>query len=1622
MRHFAKRVLAMALTAVMLLGMFPAVTQASAQSGTAIQSGTSQGGRTVLNFNNDWRFYEGNWPDADKVDADDSQWLYVNAPHSTIQYTPENYYHEDLGIYWYRRHFTMDSSMKGQQIILTFEGAMQEATVWLNGQQLGVHQGGYTQFAFDISDKVKFDGENVLAVKLDTRPNTSFAPGKDNPDFQYFGGLYRDVYVTVTGPVYITDAIESGTVAGGGVFLTSPSVGKDSATVNAKTEVENTGSEGASVAMVTEIMDGDKVVATQEDTHTVPAGEKYTFNQNLTVTNPRLWSVNTPELYTVRSTLKKDGAVIDTVETTYGIRKVEWKRDGCYINDERVELVGVNLHSETYMLGNAQSNDSIFEDVKRLKEYGFNFIRMSHYPHDPAFYEACDRYGVAVLDCLAGWQYYNNSDAFKNNTYQQMREQMRVNRNHCSVVAWEPSLNESSFTAQWAQTMHSLVKEEYPEQGVSKAYTSGWTNWDVFDMGVGTPQANVVGDAAKYSNKPVIVSEYGDWNFGGFNSTTRVTREPAHYKNAKGGDEGMLEQCDNVQSSFAFNRGQKWYGATAYWDYADYAGFDVDKLTFCGVVDVARIAKHSAYFFQSQTDPNLDMSKYGLDTGAMVYIANTWASDSPNKVRVYTNCDTVELYYNGQLVEKKTEPDATMWAPHGNTDNPTGMPQPGGGANVSTEHLEHPPFTFDLSQYKPGEGTLKAVAYLDGQEKEVATFERSAPGAASQITLTAENEEPLKLDGSTAKLVWVDVKDENGTVVNTANNTINFTTQGPGFVIGQKAVAVRGGQWAVWVRSTRGEGNITLTATGEGLKPTTITIPTQTVEGLPQPPKGGDADETGFQHPQPPAAPVNIFLNKTATASSENVAGGGAVEKASLANDGKTDTKWCAKNPTPNDPMGTHWWQVDLGRTYTVEEMEIVFDAAGNWKYHVAVSEDPNFTDYTIPEDGILTTNTDRATVPVNQEGRYVRVYLNCPANNLWPCLREVSGTGSTNNVALNKTAKASSGSDIDLAVDGNPETFWNSGDFSPAWYQVDLGQAYQLSGASLTFAWAAPGDTDGVPIRHSFTIQGSLDGTNWYDMANWSDMEQEGNDPNVTATVELSGAARYVKVHDLWAKKGGTANQWAEIAELEVYGKALGEPVRLDYNAPTSATSSAEGSQPSYGNDGDPAKYWIPSPDDQAPAWQFDAGGLYNIATVALTWNNDGTHKYAIDLSTDGEKWSTAVNHLETGVAGETTNDALSGMTRFVRVRLTAGTTDGLWIDSKGFGLLDKLEATSVAELQGITADAGTAFDQLNLPGTVMVTLGQGEDAVKTPLAVTWDKEGYDANATQPQTIAGTLTAINGVTVPQTLTTSITVTLGATTTYTVTFNTNGGSAIDPVTVAEGDKVAQPTAPTKEGFQFDGWYTDEDLTTAYNFETPVTSSFTLYAKWVEKHTHTVKLVEGQAPTCTQAGTKAYYLCDCGAAFEDEAMEKPIADLETWKVIPATGHKTELKNAKKATCTAEGYTGDQVCTVCGEVVEKGQSIAKLPHNYQDGVCANCGAKDPGYVEPTPAPTTPPTPAPTQKPEVSQKPEATQTPAPTQAPGSSVQTGDNSHLMMLAVLILGSAACLTAVVVKIRKNHQ
>ncbi len=203
------------------------------------------------------------------------------------------------------------------------------------------------------------------------------------------------------------------------------------------------------------------------------------------------------------------------------------------------------------------------------------------------------------------------------------------------------------------------------------------------------------------------------------------------------------------------------------------------------------------------------MSEYGVETGPMVYIANLWDSAADNsEVRVFSNCDEVALYYNDELVAVQGH-DETMWGPHGDTSE-SGSPGSGAGKEISTENLEYPPVTFDLSAYTAGEGTLRAVGLIDGEE--AAEYVRKAPGEAASVQLRPQDDSALKLDGSDARLVWIDIADADGTVVTDAYTDVDLSITSPGLIVGPKTVQTRGGQLAVWVKSKRGEGEITLTA------------------------------------------------------------------------------------------------------------------------------------------------------------------------------------------------------------------------------------------------------------------------------------------------------------------------------------------------------------------------------------------------------------------------------------------------------------------------------------------------------------------------------------------------------------------------------------------------------------------------------------------------------------------------------------------------------------------------------------------------------------------------------------------------------------------------------------------
>lgn len=686
------------------------------------------------------------------------------------------------------------------------------------------------------------------------------------------------------------------------------------------------------------------------------------------------------------------------------------------------------------------------------------------------------------------------------------------------------------------------------------------------------------------------------------------------------------------------------------------------------------------------------MSEYGVETGPMVYIANLWDSAVDNsEVRVFSNCDEVALYYNDELVAVQGH-DETMWGPHGDTSE-SGSPGSGAGKEISTENLEYPPVTFDLSAYTAGEGTLRAVGLIDGEE--AAEYVRKAPGEAASVQLRPQDDSALKLDGSDARLVWIDIADADGTVVTDAYTDVDLSITGPGLIVGPKTVQTRGGQLAVWVKSKRGEGEITLTAQAEGLAPASVTFATEAVQGLPEVPEGGDADEYEFE----PEEVQNIFLGKATSASTENIKSDDSKsEYARYAVDGNNNTKWCASSGSY-----PQWWMADLGAPTRIETLLLSLETSGaEYYYTIAVSDeeitDENVKDCTVVDNSAGSTET--AFEFENVSGRYVRIDFTKSSNKEWAVLREVSGTGESTNIALNKPVEASSvnvaGSGkvekAEYANDGNPDTQWcakGGQGTSGHWWQVNLGDTYQLSMVKIQFEFENAG--------YKFVLQGSVDGEYYRDLADY----RSGDGCGKNVEIESDDIVQYLRVYDITTNNMGS--RWPVIQEFEAYGeKTEYRPLSVSREKTTYASSSREDSMPEYGSNGVPNYYWYPATLGEE-WWLVDTEGIYELDNIQMTWNAGEEHRYLIE-----------------------------------------GSLDAYGVEAASRSVLE------LTAPEPVKVEAGTAPKDMELPENVLVTL---EDGAQAAVPVEWDLTSLSVEG-NTGTMTGTARTIPGIIMEDTETT----------------------------------------------------------------------------------------------------------------------------------------------------------------------------------------------------------------------------------------------------------------------------
>lgn len=729
----------------------------------------------TIDLNQAWLFYRDEGRQVAGVKQVPAHaWTRVNLPHAA-RIEPRVPTAPWQGTVFYKKRLQAELR-PGERAILRFEGVMNVADVWLDGRHLGQHLGGYLPFAFDVTDVLKAGGEHELVVRANNEDNPITGP-KPLKDLDYIqhGGIYRGVALLVKPPVHITDEMLSDTPGGGGVFVTTPQADKGAAVVQVKAEVSNASSSAQTVVLRHTLAWKGREVARVEERLQLAAGERRHLTNSLGLVQPKLWSPKAPNLYHMETRVLAAGRE-DVVATRVGVRRLAFEGGKLLLNGEPVRLRGVNRHQEYPYVGYALSKGADVRDALLIKKYGFDYVRLSHYPQSPAFMAAADELGLMVVPGIPGWQFFNPDPAFARQVVRTCADMIRRDRNHPSVLAWECSLNETRMPDALVQALHDTVHAEYPGD---QAFSAGWVpqTYDIFlQARQHRMESKPGGKKHPLPDKPLIVSEYGDWEYyamnAGFNQGAWADLKPADRSSRQSlgqGEARLLQQARNVAEAHDDNYSTPAF-ADGYWVMFDYARGYAPDLEESGAMSIERLPKFAAEFFRSQRDAAERSPRWG--GGPMVFIASHWQSGSSPRVRVFSNAEEVELRLNGRLVGRQKS-----------------------GPSAAHPHLQHPPLEFDTGGFAPGELVARAIT----KGRVVAEHRVRTPGAPVKLALALDE---MGVAASAGDLVFVRARllDAQGTTVPASGREVIFSS-GPGAeIVGSAVVTTEAGVASVLLR------------------------------------------------------------------------------------------------------------------------------------------------------------------------------------------------------------------------------------------------------------------------------------------------------------------------------------------------------------------------------------------------------------------------------------------------------------------------------------------------------------------------------------------------------------------------------------------------------------------------------------------------------------------------------------------------------------------------------------------------------------------------------------------------------------------------------------------------------
>ena len=767
--------------------------------------------RVEKTINRDWTFQYLPEPQPNLAPAapgyDDAQWQAIAVPHtwSTFETTRDVHpfiraANERIDTYWwygwgwYRKKFSVGTEHAALLVFLEFDGVQKYAKIYLNGELVGEHKGGYTSFSVDITKHVKFGAENVLALQVSNRRDDSFGviPPSTAGNFDVYGGVYRDVRLVLTDRLHVP--FQGSAEHEGGTFVTTPELDAQHAAVRVRTWVRNSYAEPRMTALVTTVRDAEnKIVLTATAHATLAPGELHEFDQSVGgIASPRLWSPDSPYLYHVATEVRDGERLSDTFTSPLGLRWFSWNKPEkrLYLNGQKFVLHGTNRHQEFPWLGDAMPKWLHREDLEVIRNgMGLNFQRTAHYPNDPFVYAECDRLGFLLIEEACAIK----DIAFGRDIQKQIvQEMIRRDRNHPSIVMWSMG-NETNQPADsaWGAAEDptrliylrrsdnggdhvDLTDKDIAIENLLRCTARGWLNDDDHDFGA---------QGSHPSGAQVTGTE--EWQ----HEKTRTSEKLAD---------------DNVVT----------------WLYADH-GADREYLNSPllninpkGWVDAYRFPKLAFYIWPAN-----------FTTKPMAFIHPTWWRPQylgqRHEIRVDSNCDEVELKLDGHTLGRQT-------------------PSADNAHSVVFADVEIRPGTLTLAGRKGGAWLPQPLATL------------TLAGPSTRLVLTTAQKQ-ISADRAGIAVLKVDAVDETGVHVYGANPPLTWMVSGPGTLVGpdhyetdtKKNGALDGTMYvdlpiANVLRSTATPGEIRVRVSAPGLAPAEITLTSvapdaATVAGIAEP-------------------------------------------------------------------------------------------------------------------------------------------------------------------------------------------------------------------------------------------------------------------------------------------------------------------------------------------------------------------------------------------------------------------------------------------------------------------------------------------------------------------------------------------------------------------------------------------------------------------------------------------------------------------------------------------------------------------------------------------------------------------------------------------------------------------